>query len=143
MNTKLAIECLKTQRQFVDDMTKKALSMAIKALEAQEWISCKERLPEENLPVLVAVKQKDRLPKWVKEQTYSYVTDIDAYDDGDFDTHKNKVVAWKSLPEPYREDTEKNNPMKGDRYANEDICACHLNLLPTSNRVRGKDVNCE
>lgn len=107
MNTKLAIECLKTQRQFVDDMTKEALSMAIKALEAQEWISCKERLPEENLPVLVAVKQKDRLPKWVKEQTYSYVTDIDAYDDGDFDTHKNKVVAWKSLPEPYREDTEK------------------------------------
>lgn len=66
------------------------------------WIPCSERLPEENLPVLVAVKQKDRLPKWVKEQTYSYVTDIDVYDDGDFDMHKNKVVAWMPLPEPYK-----------------------------------------
>lgn len=54
--------------------------------------------------MLVAVKQKDRLPKWVKEQTYSYVTNIDVYDDVDFDTHKNKVVAWMPLPEPYREE---------------------------------------
>ena len=75
-------------------------------IEPQKWISCDERLPEENLPVLVAVKQKDRLPKWVKEQTYSYVTDIDVYDDGDFDTHKNKVVAWMPLPEPWKEAKE-------------------------------------
>ena len=75
----------------------------IEALPSEpQWIPCSERLPEENLPVLVAVKQKDRLPKWIKEQTYSYVTDIDVYDDGDFDTHKNKVVAWMPLPEPYK-----------------------------------------
>jgi len=70
------------------------------------WIPVTERLPEENLPVLVAVKQKDRLPKWVKEQTHSYVTDIDVYDDGGFYTHKNNVVAWMPLPEPYREDEQ-------------------------------------
>lgn len=70
------------------------------------WIPCGEKLPEENLPVLVAVKQKDRLPKWVKEQTYSYVTDIDVYDDGDFDTYKNKVAAWMPLPEPWGGESE-------------------------------------
>ena len=91
------------------EQTEIAVQMAVKALEIfkqSEWIPCSERLPEENLPVLVAVKQKDRLPKWVKEQTYSYVTDIDVYGDGDFDTHKNKVVAWQSLPSPYQPEEE-------------------------------------
>ena len=32
---------------------------------------------------------------------------------------------------------------KEDRDANEDICACHLNFLPVTNRVRSKDVNCK
>ena len=33
MNTELAIECINTQKQFVDDMTREAFDMAIKALE--------------------------------------------------------------------------------------------------------------
>ena len=34
MTRELAIECIKTQRQFVDDMTKEAIDMAIEALKA-------------------------------------------------------------------------------------------------------------
>ena len=33
INKNLAIECIKTQRQFVDDTTKDAIDMAIDALE--------------------------------------------------------------------------------------------------------------
>ena len=35
MNKELAIECIKTQRQFVDDTTREAFDMAIEALKAQ------------------------------------------------------------------------------------------------------------
>ncbi len=69
---------------------------------SQRWVPVTERLPEEDLPVLVAVKQKDRLPTWVEDQTYSYVTGIDAYDNGEWYSHKKKVVAWMPLPEPYK-----------------------------------------
>ena len=67
----------------------------------QGWIPCSERLPEEDTPVLVAVKVKDRLPKWVKKQTYHHVTDIDVWDDG-WRTNKKSVVAWMSLPKPWK-----------------------------------------
>ena len=33
MTTELAIECLKTQKQFVDDMTKDAIDMAVDAIK--------------------------------------------------------------------------------------------------------------
>ena len=33
MNKELAIECIKTQRQFVDDMTREAFDMAIDLIE--------------------------------------------------------------------------------------------------------------
>ena len=54
MNTKLAIECLKTQRQFVDDMTEEAFDLAIKALEAQAHIincpDCKYTIRNQDEP---------------------------------------------------------------------------------------------
>jgi len=73
---------------------------AIKAWRATRWIPVEEMLPEEDIPVLVAIKEKDRLPKWVEDQTYHYVTDIDVWDDG-WQTYKKSVVAWMPLPEPY------------------------------------------
>ena len=36
MNKELAIECIKTQRQFVDDRTREAFDMAIEVLEQSE-----------------------------------------------------------------------------------------------------------
>ena len=35
MTRELAIECIKTQRQFVDDMTREAFDMAIEALKTE------------------------------------------------------------------------------------------------------------
>ena len=67
-----------------------------------EWIPCEERLPEEDTPVLVAIKVKDRLPKWVKEQTYHYVTDIDVWDAEDGWYQRRAIIsAWMPLPQPY------------------------------------------
>ena len=69
----------------------------------QGWISCSERMPEEDTPVLVAIKTKDRLPKWVEEQTYHYVTDIDVWDSDDgWYQHRAKIVAWMPLPKPWK-----------------------------------------
>lgn len=68
----------------------------------REWIPTSLCLPKEDRPVLVAVKTKDRLPKWIEKQTYHYVTDIDVYDhNGWMDNGKN-VVAWQPLPAPYK-----------------------------------------
>lgn len=98
MNTKLAIECLKTQRQFVDDMTKEALSMTIKALEAQKWIPCSERLPEVGRSVLFSRRsmytREGCLQADGKWWQYWWDEMLNA----------DQVTAWKPLPEPYRED---------------------------------------
>ena len=66
------------------------------------WIPVSELLPKECRPVLVAVKTKDRLPKWVEKQTYHYVTDIDVYDDNGWTDNGKNVVAWQPLPAPYK-----------------------------------------
>lgn len=94
MNTKLAIECLKTQRQFVDDMTKEALSMAIKAMEAQEWIPCSERLPDSKEYVLVTDYGETNMGRRFCGRWW-----LDCCGDKLKD-----VTAWMPKPEPYREE---------------------------------------
>ena len=111
MNTKLAIECLKTQRQFVDDMTEEALDLAIKALEAQEWVPCKpDTMPESNDEVLTTyIVNGNRKKRYVETARW-----YDDYEDGSwsspFDEYRVKgtkveYIAWKPLPEPYKENT--------------------------------------
>lgn len=48
MTRELAIECIKTQRQFVDDMTKEAIDMAIEALKAQEVKKSNQEVKKSN-----------------------------------------------------------------------------------------------
>lgn len=96
MNTKLAIECLKTQRQFVDDMTKEALSMAIKALEAQKWIPCSERLPDSKEYVLVTDYGETNIGRRFCDRWWL-----------DYCGDKMKdVTAWMPKPEPYKAESE-------------------------------------
>ena len=72
-----------------------ALFMAIKALEAQQWIPCSERLPEDEGYYLVTLGD-DGFPDRDVE--------IVAMQDGDWDWNPiEQVMAWMPLPEPYEE----------------------------------------
>jgi hypothetical protein len=80
-----------------------AIDEAIKALEAQEWIPCKKRLPEdveigEEYPTVI-FSTKDAV----------YCGFYEYYYGGNWwaaeDYIVNDVIAWKPLPEPYKENT--------------------------------------
>lgn len=100
-----------------------ALWLAIAALREQregkmDWISVKERLPEEKEPVIILlqdgqvfrgeIRERILLPEW----WYYYDagdTDMDIlghiYSTGDgMWIHDNPVIAWLPLPEPPKEE---------------------------------------
>lgn len=73
-----------------------AFDMAIKALNAQRWIPCSERLPEVGQDVLFSVQDL-------------FVSEGCLRDDGDWSQFrwqaiqkKESVTAWMTLPEPYK-----------------------------------------
>lgn len=76
-----------------------AAEIAIKALEAQEWIPCSERLPEpdeevfvylwDNVPYLASMNGDGQ---WETEHFYLDVEDA--------------PKAWMPLPKPYKGETE-------------------------------------
>ena len=101
MNTKLAIECLKTQRQFVDDMTKEAFNMAIKALQAQEWIPV-DKKSHPDTPIRVQVQLDNG---WIITAYYQENEWLSVPDCGE-PIEDRWIEAWRPLPEPYREDTD-------------------------------------
>ena len=94
-----AIEHLKNIKiySFQDgytDEAREALDMAIKALEAQKWIPCSERLPDSKEYVLVTDYGETNIGrrfcgKWWLDYCGDKMKD---------------VTAWMPLPEPYRED---------------------------------------
>lgn len=74
----------------------------ISALEAQKWIPCKERLPKKDGSYLVS-------GKWAGGKYRSGEESVGECEysrhDGYFKTSWNfDVLAWKNLPEPYREE---------------------------------------
>ena len=78
-----------------------AMDMAIEALQAEpkhgEWVPVSERLPSEIGWYLITV------------QDVNCFTDMDYYygnSKWDEISSKQKVIAWMSLPKPYREDGE-------------------------------------
>ena len=94
------IEELKKSPWFNDDnyfaIRKDALSCVVdlcikKAPSAQQWITCSERLPDQNGTYLVIGRQK--------------AINILKFDGGRW-YGKWGVVAWMPLPSPYREETE-------------------------------------
>ena len=75
--------------------------MAIEALEQQsKWIPCSERLPEKNVWVLVTFKMANgensvgikRINQWNGQ----WEDEIDI-------AYSESIIAWMSLPQPYRE----------------------------------------
>lgn len=81
---------------------REALRMAIKALEESRWIPVKEKKPKKDGSYLVS-------GKWAGGKYRSGEESVGECEysrhDGYFKTSWNfDVLAWKSLPEPYREE---------------------------------------
>jgi len=111
MNKELAIECIKTQMQFVDDMTKDAFRMAVKAIEGNcseipnNWIPCSmKKHPDSKMECYVTVK--DYMDDYGEE--YELVVDVDTYypEDEAWDEYCDlDIIAWMPKPdepEPYQ-----------------------------------------
>lgn len=79
-----------------------ALSVALAALEAQQWIPCEERLPEEEGQYLVTLDFA-----WGKEIEMG---DWFIFEDGHgewVNPNSHVTVAWMKLPKPWKESEDK------------------------------------
>ena len=80
-----------------------AFGLAIEALKREQWIPCSERLPEEDVPVLV---QKE-CSCLVDEHYGRAVGEYNGFKywtvEDDFYA---EPIAWMPLPEPYKENNE-------------------------------------
>lgn len=85
----LVVETAKGRCFVTDEAISDAYAMAIKALEAQEWVPCKERLPEEDGLYLVTTSKGQ-----VQVHVFNHNGNSEEYW-----MRCNK--AWKPLPEPY------------------------------------------
>lgn len=78
---------------------------SIKALTQEpRWIPVTERLPDEGYSVLV-MRITDENYKYMRVATYQgdcWMDDTDKFNK----PNPHKVIAWMSLPEPYKEDKE-------------------------------------
>ena len=91
------------------EQLREAVDKAIKALEAQEWISVKDRLPEEDHwlggsgkqfsdNVLISITNREDEDAW---------SDTSQTIDGEWRLELPRhceITAWKPMPEPYQED---------------------------------------
>ena len=106
-----------------DSEIQEAFQMAIEALEAQRWIPCSERLPEDDTDVLISYRYKEG-----EGDTRNIKIDITSYGTMYFggnavrDYAKNnikywrppfqyfnsnyEVLAWCELPEPWKGEQE-------------------------------------
>lgn len=113
MKSEEAIEYIKKNcyGEWCEDDWREAMDMAIKALKAQKWIPCSERLPEEDHwlggsgkqfsdNVLISITNREDEDAW---------SDISQTIDGEWALELPrhcKITAWRPLPESYREDEE-------------------------------------
>lgn len=78
-----------------DEPKYRALSTAIEAINAQRWIPCSERLPDESKWYIISNGLDSWVAIWSKEnKEWLSVTGLD-YTITD-------VIAWMEFPEPYR-----------------------------------------
>lgn len=110
-----AIEHLKNIKiySFQDgytDEAREALDMAIKALEAQEWIPVSERLPEDEYVLICKKPSKISGDKWrvtiAIRMADPRSKKVQWRDIGFGIIPDDKILAWQYLPEPYQEGSE-------------------------------------
>ena len=89
---------------------REALDMAIKALEAQEWIPCKKRLPEDEYVLISKMPTKISGSKWsvaIAIRTADPRSRKIQWRDSGFGIiQDDKVLAWMPLPAPWKEGEE-------------------------------------
>lgn len=93
------------------------LARAIHELETNRWISVDEKLPNhdkrtQNLSEEVQVTVKDEFETVVDVAYYDYAEKkwhIELFDDGE-------VLAWKPLPQPYKNDLCDIKPFDSDKF---------------------------
>ena len=86
------------------EQLREAVDKAIKALEAQDWIPCSERLPSYGEDVLVSISGYCNVGHIVPtndEKQYNWYYSGWYHDPYDAD-------AWMPLPEPYRGEENEN-----------------------------------
>ena len=98
--------------------TEEEQKKVIERLKATNWIPVSERLPEDEKECLVTLEKVYGTPETLfgianylkfgdagywNESKYGYL-EWDKYSDGHGGTKMYKVIAWKPLPEPYKED---------------------------------------
>ena len=92
--------------QTTQDQHEEAKLMAIKALEAPQWIPCSERLPEDYTDVLAWFEYFRYGNYNCLYQTYgigSYSMEYDSWMiNHETGWHKLRVIAWMPLPEPWK-----------------------------------------
>ena len=71
------------------------LASAIQALESQQWIPCSERLPSEEGKYLVTMYSGGM---YEVDTSWFWI-----YDEGETDWNDFGVIAWREVPQPYRE----------------------------------------
>lgn len=96
--------------------------------EQPQWIPCSERLPEDTRPVIVTWKNTDPLSYyqyivgkhftgtacykngkwyWYSSTTEDMLAEYGRYDSEEFD-EAIECIAWMPLPEPYKEEGDRN-----------------------------------
>lgn len=109
MDNKEAIELLKGVAVYADTEYKKALSLAIAALEQQErdrWIPVSEAPPKEKAEYNVTIKGEYGLLPYVDACYWNDNDNVFEDWNGYYEDYipVSNVIAWRPLPKPYQED---------------------------------------
>lgn len=104
--------------KVIQDMIEQLLAELEQDEKENGWIPVSERLPEDEKEYLVTLEKVYGTPEklygianylkfgdagYWNEKKYGYL-EWDKYSDGHGGTKMYKVIAWMSLPEPYKED---------------------------------------
>lgn len=104
--------------------TEEEQKKVIERLKSISWIPVSEKLPEDERECLVTLEKVYGTPEifmgiasylkfgndgYWNEKKYGYL-EWDKYSDGHGGTKMYKVIAWMSLPEPYKEDKKFERP---------------------------------